>query len=71
MKAGPPRSLPKAITGRDEAAPAMLLARAARGSQNQLTTAKAVIALRDVSESFSPSLLFFNGRRMVTWSGEE
>ena len=46
MRTGPPRSLPNAITGRDDAAPATLPA-SANSAARPTVTAHAVIAPRD------------------------
>ena len=54
MRTGPPRSLPYAITGRDEAAPATLLASAQQRGEAG-TTAQAVIARRDRRIPVPPS----------------
>ena len=47
IRTGPPRSLPNAITGRDDAAPATLPATATSAAV-PVTTAKAIIARRDL-----------------------
>ena len=54
IRTGPPRSLPNAITGRDEAAPATLPATATSAAV-PVTTAKAIIARRDLVIPTTPS----------------
>src|SRR6478735_11429310 len=65
IRTGPPRSLPNAITGRDEAAPATVPA-SAKSAAVPVTTAKAIIARRDLVILKPLLLKCSNGCRMVT-----
>src|SRR6185436_1430124 len=70
IRTGPPRSLPNAITGRGEAAPATLPASATNAAVPD-TTARAISARRDLEIPLPPQRKCSNGCRMVTRVGED